>query len=207
MGSRAVLVVCRDADVARKRFGITDGSTGSIYTRTGPALLRRAISRSLSSAGYAPPWTRAGTWDELATDWVLIDAELMPWSAKAQELIRQQYAPTGVAARTALAAVIPALRRGRRAWRRYGRDRRAHANPPGPGRAVRRGLLAATAGRSTRSTTCASRRSISLPRRAVRIPTATTSGTWRPSPRSAVRIRACCSRRPTGSSMSPTRMR
>lgn len=51
----------------------------------------------------------AGTWDELATDWVLIDAELMPWSAKAQELIRQQYATSGVAARTALGAVIPAL--------------------------------------------------------------------------------------------------
>jgi protein phosphatase len=51
----------------------------------------------------------AGTWDDLATNWVLLDAELMPWSAKAQELIRLQYAPTGVAARTALAAVIPAL--------------------------------------------------------------------------------------------------
>jgi polynucleotide kinase-phosphatase len=108
MGSRAVLVVCRDADVARKRFGVTDGSAGSIYTRTG----RRFFDEHLEVAVLArvrAAMDAAGTWDELATDWVLIDAELMPWSAKAQELIRQQYAPTGIAARTALAAVIPAL--------------------------------------------------------------------------------------------------
>ena len=108
MGSRAVLVVCRDGDVARKRFGITDGSAGTIYTRTG----RRFFDENLEVAvldRVRAAMDAAGTWDELATDWVLIDAELMPWSAKAQELIRQQYAPTGVAARTALAAVIPAL--------------------------------------------------------------------------------------------------
>jgi protein phosphatase len=108
MGSRAVLVVCRDADVARKRFGITDGSAGTIFTRTG----RRFFDADLEVAVLArvrAAMDAAGTWDELATDWVIIDAELMPWSAKAQELIRQQYAPTGVAARTALAAVIPAL--------------------------------------------------------------------------------------------------
>jgi protein phosphatase len=108
MGSRAVLVVCRDPDAARKRFGITDGSAGSIYTRTG----RRFFNEDLEVAvldRVRAAIDAAGGWDELATDWVLIDAELMPWSAKAQELIRQQYAPTGVAARTALAAVIAAL--------------------------------------------------------------------------------------------------
>ena len=108
MGSRAVLVVCRDADVARARFGITDGSAGTIYTRTG----RRFFDEDLEIAALArvrAAMDAAGSWEELATDWVLLDAELMPWSAKAQELIRQQYAPTGVAARTALGAVIPAL--------------------------------------------------------------------------------------------------
>jgi polynucleotide kinase-phosphatase len=108
MGSRAVVVVCRDADAARTRFGITDGSAGTIHTRTG----RRFFDEDLEVAVLArvrAAMDAAGTWDELATDWVLLDAELMPWSAKAQELIRQQYAPTGVAARTALTAVIGAL--------------------------------------------------------------------------------------------------
>jgi protein phosphatase len=108
MGSRAVLVVCRDEEVARKRFGITDGSTGSIYTRTGRRFFEEDLEMAVLDRVRAA-MDAAGTCAELVTDWVLIDAELMPWSAKAQELIRQQYAPTGVAARTALAAVIPAL--------------------------------------------------------------------------------------------------
>jgi len=35
MGSRAVVVICRDEDSARKRFGVADGETGIVYTRTG----------------------------------------------------------------------------------------------------------------------------------------------------------------------------
>jgi protein phosphatase len=108
MGSRAVLVVCRDGDVARARFGITDGTAGTIFTRTG----RRFFDETMEVAVLArvrSAMDAAGTWDELATDWVVLDAELMPWSAKAQELIRTQYAPTGVAARAALAAVRAAL--------------------------------------------------------------------------------------------------
>ena len=54
--------------------------------------------------------TKSGLWDDLATDWLCIDAELMPWSSKAQDLLRQQYAPTGAAARAGLAASIAALR-------------------------------------------------------------------------------------------------
>ena len=54
--------------------------------------------------------TKSGLWEELASDWVCLDCELMPWSSKAQDLLRQQYAPTGAAARTGLAASIAALR-------------------------------------------------------------------------------------------------
>jgi protein phosphatase len=53
---------------------------------------------------------KAGLWEELATGWLVIDAELMPWSAKAQELVRTQYAPVGVAASVALAAAAEAAR-------------------------------------------------------------------------------------------------
>ena len=38
MGSRALLVVCRDEAAARDRFGVTTGETGAIYTRTGRLL-------------------------------------------------------------------------------------------------------------------------------------------------------------------------
>ena len=38
---------------------------------------------------------KADLWSELGTEWLCLDCELMPWSAKAQELLRQQYAPVG----------------------------------------------------------------------------------------------------------------
>ena len=31
--------------------------------------------------------TKAGLWDELSTDWLLLDAEVLPWSVKALSLI------------------------------------------------------------------------------------------------------------------------
>src|SRR5437867_2202988 len=52
---------------------------------------------------------RAGFWEKLKTDWVCFDCELMPWSAKAQELIRQQYAAVGAAASAALPEAVDAL--------------------------------------------------------------------------------------------------
>lgn len=110
MGSRAIVVTCRDADTARRRFGVVDGSTGIVYTRTGrrffdyPALEAEMLAR-VNAALEA-----SGLWAELETDWVCIDAELLPWSAKAQELLRRQYAAVGAAAGAALPEAVVALR-------------------------------------------------------------------------------------------------
>jgi len=38
-----------------------------------------------------------GLFDELGTAWLLLDAELLPWSAKAEQLLRDQYAAVGAA--------------------------------------------------------------------------------------------------------------
>lgn len=112
MGSRAVLVVCRDADEARRRFGISregDEGIGTCVTRTGrrffddPALERGLLLRVREALD------RSGLWERLETGWVCLDAELMPWSVKAQELIREQYASVGAAARIALPKVIARL--------------------------------------------------------------------------------------------------
>lgn len=97
MGSRAVVTVCRDADVARSRFGVTEGAIGIAVTRTGrrffndATLERQFLERIQDALGVA------NFWSELATDWACLDCELMPWSAKAQELLRQQYAAVGAA--------------------------------------------------------------------------------------------------------------
>lgn len=109
MGSRAIVVACRDADVARQRFGVETGETGAVYTRTGrpflddPAEAEAVISRVRAAVDAAR------LWDELGTGWLVLDCELMPWSAKAMGLIRRQYASVGAAARAGLSGAIPAL--------------------------------------------------------------------------------------------------
>ncbi|HEX3301238.1 MAG TPA: polynucleotide kinase-phosphatase, partial [Thermomicrobiales bacterium] len=110
MGSRAVLVICRDADAARRRFGITDGSDGIIYTRTGRRFFDAKTEGEVLTRLRAA-MTGSGLWDELNTDWVCLDAEIMPWSAKAQDLLRHQYAATGSAAAADLSATLDALTR------------------------------------------------------------------------------------------------
>ncbi|MGW7081973.1 polynucleotide kinase-phosphatase [Streptomyces sp. NPDC054871] len=108
MGSRAVALVCRDADVARERFGV-DGPTGSLCTRTGrpffddPEVTEEILGRVRTAV------TEAGLWQELDTDWLLLDAELMPWSLKASGLLRSQYAAVGAASAAVFPGAIAAL--------------------------------------------------------------------------------------------------
>jgi protein phosphatase len=51
----------------------------------------------------------AGLWEELSTDWLLLDAELMPWSLKASGLLRGQYAAVGAAAGAVFPGALAAL--------------------------------------------------------------------------------------------------
>ena len=87
MGSRALLVVCRDAGVAVRRFGVATGETGAIYTRTGRAFFDGMATTEAMLARVRGAMTEAGFWQRLDTDWALLDAEIMPWSAKAQGLL------------------------------------------------------------------------------------------------------------------------
>lgn len=111
MGSRAVLVVCRDEEAARRRFGVVDGDFGLCYTRTGRRFFDSAeIERELLSR-VRTAIERASLFEELDTEWLCLDCELMPWSAKAQELITSQYAAVGAAAGLAIPEAVVALQR------------------------------------------------------------------------------------------------
>ena len=101
MGSRAVVLACRDEETARARFGAPDGLPGAVYTRTGRPFFRPEATRQLLDVVRAAA-SAARLWDELDSGWVLLDCELMPWSVKAGDLLRHQYAAVGAAARAAL---------------------------------------------------------------------------------------------------------
>ncbi|MGW0878290.1 polynucleotide kinase-phosphatase [Streptomyces sp. NPDC002671] len=108
MGSRAVALVCRDADAARERFGVT-GPTGSLYTRTGRPFFDDETVTEEILARLRSAITDAGLWEELDTDWLLLDAELMPWSLKASGLLRSQYAAVGAASGAVFPGALAAL--------------------------------------------------------------------------------------------------
>lgn len=109
MGSRAVVIVCRDEDVSQKVFGVTGEGSGICYTRTGRRFFDDLSLEAEFLAQVRDAATAAGLWGQFKTDWLCLDCELMPWSAKAQELLKQQYAAVGAAAHATLSDEIQVL--------------------------------------------------------------------------------------------------
>jgi protein phosphatase len=81
-----------------------------LYTRTGRAFFEDAAVEATLLARLRAAATAAGFWQRFESDWLLLDCELLPWSAKAGGRLRQQYAPTGAAGRAGLRAAVAALR-------------------------------------------------------------------------------------------------
>jgi protein phosphatase len=109
MGSRAIVIVAKNEEAVRKTFGIEGEGIGVVYTRTGRAYFNdketeQALLQRVNAALF-----HSGFYERFQTEWVCLDCELMPWSAKAQSLIEGQYASTGVAATHALSATLDVL--------------------------------------------------------------------------------------------------
>jgi hypothetical protein len=117
-----VIVVCRDEKAARERFGVTSGECGVVITRTGRRFfddggLERALLDRVRAA-----LTTTDFWSRMDTSWTCLDCELMPWSAKAQELLRTQYAAVGAAGSASLPRAVRALEQ---TFARLGADERS----------------------------------------------------------------------------------
>ena len=111
MGSRAVVIVCRDEQTARKHFGVAGEGIGICYTRTGRQFFDDAALEAELLSRVRSALERAGFWEKFQSDWFCLDCELMPWSVKAQALLHQQYAAVGAASRAALGEVVATLER------------------------------------------------------------------------------------------------
>ena len=94
MGSRAVVRISRT------------GAGDAIWTRTGRPFFGAELDAPLLARVRA---AAAGLFAELDSDWLLLDTELLPWSAKAAGLIRERYAGVGAAGRAALPAALTVL--------------------------------------------------------------------------------------------------
>ena len=178
MGSRAIVVVCRDEEAAapplrrRRRRDRRD-----LHPHRPPVLRRAPPSARMRSPGSATAVGAAGLWEELETDWLVLDCELLPWSAKALGLIREQYASVGAAARAGLSGSIATLERAAERGLDVGELDRRRALAARPGRALRRRLPPLRLAGRAASPTCASRRSTCSPPRARPSSSASTPGT------------------------------
>jgi polynucleotide kinase-phosphatase len=116
MGSRVVVVLGKDEAAIQRRLGVVGEGIGKCYTRTGRNFFTDEVLEAAFLARLRDALTAAGFWEKFATDWVCLDAELLPWSAKAQELVKNQYAAVAAAAGAALpqaeAALAQAAARG-----------------------------------------------------------------------------------------------
>lgn len=109
MGSRAVLVICKDEETATNRFGVQNEGIGICFTKTGRNFFNDTKIEKEFIERVNQCLTNTNFWEKFNTDWVCLDAELMPWSAKAQALLKDQYAAVGAAAGGALPEVEKAL--------------------------------------------------------------------------------------------------
>lgn len=109
MGSRAVVILCKDRNLARSRFGIEEDEIGIVYTRTGRRFFNDLAQESEFLVRIRDAVTRADLWTLLNTAWLCLDCELMPWSAKAQEMIRSDFASVAAAGLASLPEAAVAL--------------------------------------------------------------------------------------------------
>ena len=84
MGSRAIVVVCKDEETARTRF--QSSNLGCVYTRNGRPFFADPATEAEFLARLRAVLTRGQFWQRLGTNWACLDGELMPWTAKAQRL-------------------------------------------------------------------------------------------------------------------------
>jgi protein phosphatase len=103
MGSRCLLLIGKNDEAIRRDFGIL--RPGSIQTRSGRPFLQSAEEERIVIERLRRAMERSGLWNELDADWILLDAEALPWSAKADGLVKDVFAPLGVAAGIELATL------------------------------------------------------------------------------------------------------
>jgi protein phosphatase len=111
MGSRALLILCKNTEAAVKRFGLP--GVGQCYTRTGRRFFRNQMVQQELLKRLADSLTSSGWWERFNTDWCFIDCEIMPWNLKAGELLIDQYELVATAGRSTVQQIVDTFRAGR----------------------------------------------------------------------------------------------
>jgi len=89
MGSRGILLLFKDEETAVGYVGTP--RLGTIYSRTGRMFFDQELSQKIIKQ-LNTDLNQGQYFTKNSTDFVLLDAEILPWNLKAKELISSQYA-------------------------------------------------------------------------------------------------------------------
>ena len=89
MGSRAVIFIAKDKNITKQL--LNHDALGVITTRTGRAFFEPELQLEVLAAIHKELLAK-NYFEQYETDYVLMDAEILPWNLKAHHLIDTQYA-------------------------------------------------------------------------------------------------------------------
>jgi polynucleotide kinase-phosphatase len=92
MGSRGILFLFKNTEIAKEYIGRE--TLGTIYSRTGRAFFQKELQERVVST-LNEDLVKSGYFERYNTDFVLLDAEILPWNLKAKDLVLNQYAHVG----------------------------------------------------------------------------------------------------------------
>lgn len=113
MGSRAMIIVCKNSDVTKNRFGIESSLSGVIYSRSGRRFFDEIECEEYVLNGLRRVLGKVQFWEQFSTEWVLLDCEILPWSLKAENLIKELYAALNCASKITNSHKIEVLKQFR----------------------------------------------------------------------------------------------
>jgi protein phosphatase len=91
-GTTVTIVLCRDAAVATQRFGLDNQGIGAIYTRSGRPYFGEVAETQLRLGQMARALEAADVWSLLKSDWLCLEAVVVPIGHKAPAFVPQVYA-------------------------------------------------------------------------------------------------------------------
>lgn len=92
MGSRGILFLFKNKEIAKEYVGRE--TLGIIYSRTGRTFFQKELQEQVVRV-LNEDLVKSGYFEKYNTDFVLLDAEILPWNLKAKDLVLNQYAHVG----------------------------------------------------------------------------------------------------------------
>ena len=108
-GTAVVIVLCRSAEVAERRFSLKGQGIGAVYTRSGRPYFPDAEATQEFLQMLAAKLEKADVWTTLQSDWLCIEAVASPLSTKAPAFATAVYGSVTATAQHALAAAAAKL--------------------------------------------------------------------------------------------------